>query len=110
MFTDDFILFSRADPTTLNYLKEALDKFHMSTGLRANMRKSQIIFGGCCEELQAQSIETTGLQEGTFPLKYLEVPITTSRLSKTECKPLVEKIMARVQLWATRRISFTGRA
>jgi len=52
MFADDLILFSKADPTTLNYLKEALEKFHMSAGLRINAHKSQIIFGGCPEELQ----------------------------------------------------------
>ena len=110
MFADDLILFSKADPITLVYLKEALDKFHMTAGLRANAHKSQIVFGGCSEELQTHCIETTGLQQGTFPLKYLGVPITASRLSKIECRPLLEKIMGRVQLWATRRISFAGRA
>ncbi|KAJ8427228.1 LOW QUALITY PROTEIN: hypothetical protein Cgig2_028752 [Carnegiea gigantea] len=79
-------------------------------GLRINAHKSQILFGGCPEELQEKCIETAGLQVGTFPLKYLGVPITASRLSKTKCRPLIEKIMARVQLWATRRIFFAGRA
>lgn len=63
-----------------------------------NLHKSHIVFAGCFEELQAQCIGTTGLPKGAFPLKYLGVPITASRLSKTECRPLVEKIMARVQL------------
>ena len=40
---------------------------------------------------------------------YLGVPITASRLTKIECARLVEKIVARVQLWATRNISFVGR-
>ncbi|KAJ8421631.1 hypothetical protein Cgig2_020957 [Carnegiea gigantea] len=41
------------------------------------------------------------LEKGTFPLKHPGVPITANRLSKTECRPLIEKIMARVHLWAT---------
>ncbi|KAJ8445791.1 hypothetical protein Cgig2_027872 [Carnegiea gigantea] len=110
MFADDLILFSKADPTTLKYLKEAPETFHMCAGLKANAHKSHIVFGGCSEELQAQCIDTTGLQEGTFPLNYLGVPISASRLTKTECKPLIEKIMERVQLWTTKRISFARRA
>jgi len=85
MFADNLILFSKADPTTLNYLKEVLDKFYM--GLGANVHKSLIVFGGCLKELQAQCIEITSLQEGMFPLKYLGVPITASRLSKIKCIP-----------------------
>ena len=102
MFADDLILFSKADPTNLTYLKEALDMFYKCAGLRANTHKSQIDFGGCSEALQAQCIETTGLQEGAFPLSYLGVPITASRLSKTECRPVIDKIVERVKLWATR--------
>jgi len=40
----------------------------------------------------------------------LDVPIIASHLTKIECASLVEKIIARVHLWATRNISFLGRA
>jgi len=43
-----------------------------------------------------------------FPLKYLGVPITASRLIK--CMDLVNKILAKVHLWDTRSISFANRA
>ncbi|KAJ8426159.1 hypothetical protein Cgig2_032641 [Carnegiea gigantea] len=45
-----------------------------------------------------------------FPMKYLGVPITASRLTKIECRGLVDKILAKVHLWATRSLSFAGRA
>ncbi|KAJ8425482.1 hypothetical protein Cgig2_023898 [Carnegiea gigantea] len=44
-----------------------------------------------------------------FPLTYFGVPITASHLTKIECASLVEKIIARVHLWAARNISFVGR-
>ncbi|KAJ8420992.1 hypothetical protein Cgig2_013321 [Carnegiea gigantea] len=47
----------------------------------------------------------TGLQECSFPLKCLAVPITASRLTKIDCKNLVEKIFTQ----ATRSISFACR-
>ena len=43
-------------------------------------------------------------------MKYLGVPITTSRLTKMECRGLVEKILAKVHIWVTRSISFAARA
>jgi len=43
-------------------------------------------------------------------MKYLGIPITASRLSKMECSVLVEKITAWVHIWATRNLSFAGRA
>ncbi|KAJ8436136.1 hypothetical protein Cgig2_033631 [Carnegiea gigantea] len=52
----------------------------------------------------------TGLKNSSFPLTYLGVLITASRLTKIEYASLVEKIIARVHLWATRNISFIRRA
>jgi len=80
----------------MNTLKE----FHECAGLKANLAKSQVVFGGCSQELQKQCLEITELQESAFPMKYLGVPITAGRLSKTECRDLVNKILAKVQIWA----------
>ncbi|KAJ8429749.1 hypothetical protein Cgig2_031567 [Carnegiea gigantea] len=38
------------------------------------------------------------------------MPITASKLSKLECRILVEKIMGKVRLWSTRSLSLVGRA
>ncbi|KAJ8419488.1 hypothetical protein Cgig2_008718 [Carnegiea gigantea] len=45
---------------------------------------------------------------GDLPSR-LGVPITASRLTKSECSELVEKIQAKVRIWATRSLSFAGR-
>ena len=50
-----------------------------------------------------------GLKSSNFPLKYLRVPIVSSRLTKIDCNALVEMITARVHTWATRNISYAGR-
>ena len=65
---------------------------------------------GTSHDLQAKCLKVTGLLEGSFPLKYLEVPITANKLKKMECRGLVEKITARVKIWAIRSLSFVGRA
>ena len=43
-------------------------------------------------------------------MKYQGVPIIASRLSKMECRTLVEKIVGKIRLWATNNISFASKA
>jgi len=43
-------------------------------------------------------------------MKYLGVPITASRLTKIKCRGLADEILAKVHLWATKSLSFAGRA
>ncbi|KAJ8439686.1 LOW QUALITY PROTEIN: hypothetical protein Cgig2_010183 [Carnegiea gigantea] len=76
----------------------------------ANPSKSQMVLGGCNATLQEQCQQVTGFKESSFPLKYLGVPITASKLSKLECRALVDKIVVKGHMWATRNLSFAGRA
>jgi len=92
MFADDLILFCRADPHTLKFLMEALAAFHNTTRLKANLHKSQIVIGVASAELQNRCLRVMGLQDTQFPLSYMGVPITASRLTKIECNALIEKI------------------
>ena len=110
MFADDLLIFCKADPSSLQIVHTVLSSIKETAGLITNLQKSQLVLGGCHDELHQQCLTITGLTETSFPLKYLGVPITASRLTKIECTSLVEKIMAKVHMWATRNISFAGRA
>ena len=44
-----------------------------------------------------------------LPFWYLGVPITANKLSKLECRLLVEKITQRIKTWATRSTSYAWR-
>ena len=110
VFADDLMLFCKADPPSLQLFNRALTSFRDTAGLGTNLLKSQMVLGGCDDTLQQQCLLLSGLKEANFPLKYLGVPITTSRLTKIQCISLVEKIMAKVHIWTSRNISFAGRA
>ncbi|KAJ8429587.1 hypothetical protein Cgig2_023793 [Carnegiea gigantea] len=79
---------------------------YYNTLLGVQNATSPIVLGCCNETLYQQCLSVTGLRNTSFPLKYLGVPITASRLTKVECTSLVEKIMAK----ATKNISFAERA
>jgi len=110
MFADDLILFGKANVPTIHIIKETLGIFSHSTGLEANLHKSQLFSGGCSTLLHNQCRQAIGFQEGKLPMKYLGIPITASRLTKLDCSTLVEKITPRVHIWATWNLSFAGRA
>ena len=109
IFVDDLILFSKADPFSLQQIMSVLHKFQSCVGLKTNFHKSQMVFGGASLQLQQQCRGIVGLKESSFPLKYLGVPIVSSRLTKVECTELVDKMTARIHTWATRNISYAGR-
>lgn len=50
-----------------------------------------------------------GFKEGTLPIKYLGVPLISTRLTTGDCRPLIDKIPKRVESWTSRRLSYAGR-
>ena len=42
-------------------------------------------------------------------MKYLGVPLISTRLSHCDCQPLLDKILARIHAWTSRSLSFAGR-
>ncbi|GKC11117.1 hypothetical protein Tco_1007899 [Tanacetum coccineum] len=46
---------------------------------------------------------------GELPVKYLEVPLISSRLLNKDCKILVEKARNRIRDWKNKSLSFAGR-
>ncbi|KAJ8428966.1 LOW QUALITY PROTEIN: hypothetical protein Cgig2_003297 [Carnegiea gigantea] len=55
-------------------------------------------------------MDLTGFSEANLPLQSLGVPVTASKLTKLECRSLVEKMLSRVHICSTRHFSFAGRA
>lgn len=49
-----------------------------------------------------------GLAQGSFPVRYLGVPLTTKKLRKQDYQPLLDKIHARFSSWTIKHLSFVG--
>ena len=48
-------------------------------------------------------------QVGSLPIRYLGAPLVTTKLSASDCKPLVEGITSKIRHWASKLLSFAGR-
>jgi len=88
---------------------DVLIEFHLCAGLKTNLHKSQMVFGGTNSNLQQHCLQTIGLRESSLPLQYLGVRIVASKLTKFECDQLVNKITTKVHQWTARNILYAGR-
>ncbi|XP_039169563.1 uncharacterized protein LOC120293857 [Eucalyptus grandis] len=108
-FADDVFLFCGADLTSISLLKNGLDTFSAWSGLKPNSNKSEIFLARGSPTLRSEILLAFGFIEGTLPVRYLEVPIISSRLDKADCISIVDRITNRVQSWTQHFLSFAGR-
>ncbi|KAL2225760.1 UNVERIFIED_CONTAM: hypothetical protein Sindi_3051800 [Sesamum indicum] len=108
-FADDLLLFCRADLNSLGTLKRGLDQFAEWSGLRLNVQKSHVIISRSAQAWKDQILTIMGFQEGQLPMRYLGLPLLSSRLSIPDCQPLLLKIDARINGWEGISLSYAGR-
>ncbi|KAK9714638.1 hypothetical protein RND81_06G108500 [Saponaria officinalis] len=79
---------------------EAVDRclnlFAMYSGLKANPMKSSLFFGGVAAPVKELILSSTGYVEGEIPVRYLGIPLFSSRLTRTMFSPLLDKIRDRI--------------
>ncbi|XP_011101348.1 uncharacterized protein LOC105179428 [Sesamum indicum] len=108
-FADDLQLLCRADESSIRVFKEGLDDYSALSGLHTNAAKSQVIFSKAAQPLKHTIVSTLDFQEGELPVTYLGLSLIASRLSISDCKPLLIKIDKRLQCWASIQLSFAAR-
>ena len=78
------------------------------SGLSANESKSQIFVAGSDMQFREGLLSTFGFQLGSLLVKYLGVPLISTKLSVKDCKCLLEKIVARIKSWTSKHLSYAG--
>ncbi|XP_074314287.1 uncharacterized protein LOC141649497 [Silene latifolia] len=71
--------------------------------------KTSLYFGGVSAHLKAHILLSTGYVEGTFPVKYLGIPLFSSRLTQPMFNSLLDKIRRLVSHWASNLLSYAGK-
>ncbi|XP_070021911.1 uncharacterized protein LOC142177638 [Nicotiana tabacum] len=93
----------------MQMMYECFKEFSRASGLKANVAKSSIYFGGVPHEVQLEILQAVGFSKGELPFKYLGIPLSTKRISMSQCQPLVDKILGRITSWTSRYLSYAGR-
>ncbi|KAL2224843.1 UNVERIFIED_CONTAM: hypothetical protein Sindi_2938100 [Sesamum indicum] len=108
-FADDLLLFCRADMNSIGVFKTGLDRFAEWSGLRLNVQKSHLIISRSAQGLREEMLEVLGFQEGVLPMRYLGLPLLSSRLTVADCNPLLLKIDKRIAGWEGMALSYAAR-
>ncbi|KAK3221970.1 hypothetical protein Dsin_008995 [Dipteronia sinensis] len=85
---DDLIMLCQGSLSSTRVVKAALDEFSLLPGLHANHAKSNIFTSGVSPTINQQLINLFGYTVGSLPIRYLGIPIISSRLRLRDCTPL----------------------
>nr|GEV13307.1 putative reverse transcriptase domain-containing protein [Tanacetum cinerariifolium] len=91
-FTDDLFLFAYGDVGSASIIKEALDEFKNALSLVPSLPKSTAYFCNVLNHVKLSILQILPFEEGKLPVKYLGVPLVSSRLMIHDCNELVDKV------------------
>ncbi|KAL2226373.1 UNVERIFIED_CONTAM: hypothetical protein Sindi_1996000 [Sesamum indicum] len=97
------------DLDSIGVFKTRLDRFAIWSGLRLNVQKSHLIISRLAQGLRVEMLTALGFQEGVFPMRYLGLPLLSSRLTIADCRPLLVKINKCIAGWEGTALSYVGR-
>ena len=108
-YADNTIIFS---PQNLNYLhniKKTLILFQLSSGLKINFHKSEILGINISNNWLNVAAANLFCRVGSFPITYLGLPIggIVSRLKLWD--PLIERMNSKLATWKEKLLSIGGR-
>ena len=108
-YADDTIICLEEDYENARNMKILLYTYEIMTGLKINFSKNEVILINGDHNMNMLYAELFNCQIGTFPLKYLGVPISPSRLHVKDWAMLEEKNEKKLAAWKGKALSIAGR-
>lgn len=109
IFADNLMIFSKGEVSLVIRIIEALAHFSASSGLVANMEKYSVFLICTTDHVKQQILTRTSYALGSFPIRYLGLPLSFKRWCKIECYQLGEKITTRIKNVYARQLSYAVR-
>lgn len=91
-------------------MKLLLYMYELMAGLKINFTKSEVITINDEGDWDRQYADIFNCQVGAFPIKYLGVPISPSRLHVCDWVPLIDKSAKKLDVWKGGTMSIAGRS
>jgi hypothetical protein len=104
-YADDTIIFLDHDLSSARNLKILLCAFENLSGLKINFHKSEVFCFGEAKAIQDEYSSIFGCQVGTYPFKYLGIPMHCKRLSNNDWKIIEHMIEKKLSSWKGKHLS-----
>ena len=87
---------------------DKLNHFGECSGLGINLSKSSFHASGISDIVLEDIKGITGFTHGTFPFRYLGIPMVDSRLTISQYIPLIDRISNNINAWVGATLSYAG--
>ena len=108
-FADDLLISVEASLRSIHTIKAALSEFEDLSGLKANPSKSSFFCYGVSDRVKQLLLDELKMNAGILPVRYLGVPLISTRLSAADCGVFLDKITGHIDSWLSRNLSYAGR-
>lgn len=98
-YADDTIIRLKHDVEGARNMKLLLYLYELMVGLKINFSKSEVITINDEEGWDRRYAKLFNCQVGTFPIKYLGVPVSPNRLHVCDWIPLTSKNEKKLDVW-----------
>ncbi|KAJ4793535.1 RNA-directed DNA polymerase (reverse transcriptase)-related family protein [Rhynchospora pubera] len=109
LYADDALFFFKPCIAQSQLLNIIFHFFQRVSGLSINPEKSELVFLNTEPALRAECARTLRCTERTLPIKYLGLPLSSKKLSKSDYLILIDRFKAKLDTWSSAFLSFAGR-
>ncbi|GLT73561.1 hypothetical protein SLA2020_454110 [Shorea laevis] len=110
-FADDIIFIGKATTTNCLHLQKVLQFFCERSGQKINVLKSKVFFSKNVDQVSRDNLcSILGYSQTEDLGKYLGVPISAKKLTRSKCQFIVDKVRTKLAGWKSKFLSFAGRA
>ncbi|XP_021975310.1 uncharacterized protein LOC110870437 [Helianthus annuus] len=108
LYADDTMVMGKWSQFNFNVLKRILRIFHLCSGLRINLHKSNLFgIGKSVEEIEVCA-NGMGCRSGVFPFKYLGILVGTNMNRISNWDSVVDVFKKRLSSWKASVVSIAG--
>jgi hypothetical protein len=108
-YADDTIIFMDNDLEKAKNLKLLLGAFEQLSGLKINFHKSEIFCFGDAKNSEGVYSQLFGCHTGTYPFKYLGIPMHLKKLNNKDWKVVEQRIERKLSSWKDKYLLVGGR-
>jgi hypothetical protein len=107
-YVDDTLFLSH-DYASASHLKWLMVCFEQLSGMRINYHKSGLVAINLDDDETNNYAKIFCCKVGSFPFKYLGVPLHHDKLRREDIQPIIDKIIKRIVCWKGKLLSYGAR-